>query len=583
MIRTPVTLVWSAIALALFLAAVHAFALPPHGFFCGDQGAKYLQARAFAEQGPWQPAIAIGASDLDPEHRFLERALVARQGRVVSEFSWLLALLSAPFIHLIGIQGAYVLPGLAAIAILVCAARLSRRLGPGDGVGPAWIVVLGTPVLFYGAELWEHAPAAALVMVAAALLLPGETITAKRGLTAGCALGLAALFREEAVVALPAFALARMASADGGRIRSGLATAGWSAAGFAAVYLAVTPLHLAWYGSMLPIHLTVEIARNEPYWIMRSLAVATLLLPDAADIPFVLAVCVLCAVSALRVWRQYATPQLTDDRTLLLLAHVSVAAILMIGTLLPLAQQSAAMLSGVHHSGFNLASAARTWPLCLAIAYWPWVPASPAQQRTTRFLLVAGVSLLLGTLAIIPTPGGAQWSPRYLLPSAVLLGVVAAVPAWTAVVDSARLAAGVSTLVRVVLLTSVVMQAGGLVYLRDAKTHNARIAAVLARETAPGDMVVTDVFWFPQVTAIVSAERRMLVVPGPAAFSEMAGKAEANGLAGFVIVTSSEVGSVAPAVLRTAGGHARFTHVRETAVGERGLVLHHYAQQTSAR
>src|SRR5688500_8157405 len=92
---------------ALFFVAAHALVLPPEGWITGDQGAKYLQTRAFATQGPLNPAIDVLARDIDPEYRHQEPKLKNRGGRLVSEFLWLLPLVSAPFVRLLGMRGLY--------------------------------------------------------------------------------------------------------------------------------------------------------------------------------------------------------------------------------------------------------------------------------------------------------------------------------------------------------------------------------------------------------------------------------------------------------------------------------------------
>src|SRR5215471_2711511 len=112
----------SAILIACFFAAMQLFALPPDGFATGDQGSKYLQTRAFAASGPFNPDIAIEARDIDPSVRRQEPKLKLRRGRVVSEFMWLLPLLSAPFLRLLGMRGLYVVPALAAIVVFLAAA-----------------------------------------------------------------------------------------------------------------------------------------------------------------------------------------------------------------------------------------------------------------------------------------------------------------------------------------------------------------------------------------------------------------------------------------------------------------------------
>ena len=87
----------SALLIAAFCAAMQWLVLPPDGFVTGDQGSKFLQARAFADQGPLNPSIEVMSRDIDPEYRRQEPKLKNRRGRLVSEFLWLLPLLTAPF------------------------------------------------------------------------------------------------------------------------------------------------------------------------------------------------------------------------------------------------------------------------------------------------------------------------------------------------------------------------------------------------------------------------------------------------------------------------------------------------------
>src|SRR5262245_51914416 len=203
------------VLLALFAAAQAV--LPPDGFFCGDQGAKYLQTHAFARQGPLNPGITAAAADIDPrfEHQI---HLELHRGRLVGVFSWLLPLVAAPFVAAFGDRGLYVVSALSAVVLFLASAALARRLTGDDGVWAAWIVVFCAPVIFYGAELWEHAPAAACVAVAAVLLAPPRNSDPRSSIldprtlvavAAGALIAVAALFREEAGLALPALIVAR--------------------------------------------------------------------------------------------------------------------------------------------------------------------------------------------------------------------------------------------------------------------------------------------------------------------------------------------------------------------------------------
>src|SRR5215831_18645339 len=114
----------SAVLIGLFFAVAQMAFFPADGFMTGDQGSKYLQTRAFAEQGPFNPAIDVRSRDIDPGYRYAEPKLKNRGGRLVSEFMWLLPLLSAPFLALFGMRGLYAVPALSAIVVFLCAARL---------------------------------------------------------------------------------------------------------------------------------------------------------------------------------------------------------------------------------------------------------------------------------------------------------------------------------------------------------------------------------------------------------------------------------------------------------------------------
>src|SRR5215471_21556837 len=83
----------SSILLGLFFAVAQIIFFPADGFMCGDQGSKFLQTRAFADQGPLNPAIDVRARDVDPQYAHQEPKLKNRRGRLVSEFTWLMPLL----------------------------------------------------------------------------------------------------------------------------------------------------------------------------------------------------------------------------------------------------------------------------------------------------------------------------------------------------------------------------------------------------------------------------------------------------------------------------------------------------------
>jgi hypothetical protein len=262
-----------------------------------------------------------------------------------------------------------------------------------------------------------------------------------------------------------------------------------------------------------------------------------------------------------------------------MVVHVSVAIVLAIVVVLPLWR----LVHGVRaHDAYRLTSAAHTWPFALAILYWPWV-ATEAQRPMVRYLIAAAVLLVAGTALVVPTSGGAQWSPRFLLAVAPLLAVVAAAAARPVPDRTGRLAggssalAGIAWMTRAILVASVVMQLTGLVWLQRAKARNARLTHEVASLTAPGDVLITDVFWFPEVTATLASSRRILFSGASADIPAAAGLAAQRGFRRFGVVTSTPLtGYDAPQAFDLAGVRCRFVRGPRVALDELGLVLNPY-------
>jgi hypothetical protein len=572
----------SLILIGAFFLAAQLLVLPPQGWVTGDQGSKYLQARAFAAQGPLNPAIEVLARDVDPTYLRQEPKLKNRRGRLVSEFLWLLPLLTAPFLRVFGMRGLYVVPALSVAVIFLAAAALGRRLGDARGVWTAWVVLLVTPVAMYGLELWEHAPAAACVMAAAVLLAPDRSRTGVwRFAAAGAAVAAGALFREEVVTALPALLIGRAISLERDRVKDLIATGLWTALGAGAIFAASVPVNLMIYGAALPMHMTQDawqVATSTPYMQVRRDVLVDLLLPASHAGPFAASVLAALAASIAQTWRR-SRGLAADDaagRALLTVVHVSAAIVLAITVGLPLWR----LVQGVRpHDAYRITSAAHTWPFVLAMFYWPWI-ATEAQRPMARYLIASAVLILIGTAVLVPTSGGAQWSPRFLLAVAPLLAVVAAAPARPVLDSAVRRPAtvkGITWMACAILLASFVMQTSGVFWLQLSKVRHARLTAWVGNHTSPGDVLISNVFWFPEVTATLAPARRMLFSWSSADVPAMAAMAVTRGFRHFSVVTSfSLTGYEAPATLDVPGATCRFRRGAPIELYP-GLVLSPYA------
>ncbi len=218
------------LVIVLFAAAAGAMLapLPPDGFFSSDEGVKFIQLRALAENGfrsariPW-PGDALG---LDRRFAVVERFFELRGGELYSPHPLLFALASAPAWLLFGFRGLYILPLLAGAATAALTMRFAREFGARRPWLAGAVVAFASPLFFYSLCYWEHTAAVALWLGGFALLLKRSR---PRLLGAGVLWGAGAALRPE-FYWLAAWSIAALfLFYKGERVR----TAAWPAAAFA--------------------------------------------------------------------------------------------------------------------------------------------------------------------------------------------------------------------------------------------------------------------------------------------------------------------------------------------------------------
>lgn len=398
------------------------------------------------------------------------------------------------------------------------------------------------------------------------------------------------LFREEVIVALAALLVGRALVLPRDRVRDLLTTGLWASLGAAAVFIASVPMNLLIYGSPLPMHVTQdawEVAKNTPYLQVRRDVIVDLFLPASHGALFASAAA--AGLAAALVARRRRQTNDREEGALLMVVHAAVAVMLVIAVALPLWR----LLQGVRpHQAFRATSAAHTWVFAFAALYLPWV-VDRVYGPMVRYLLTSALLLLIGTALIVPTSGGAQWSPRFLIAVAPLVGVVAAAAARASLGgfrlqvedlpraarrDPIRSSRGVTVMTAAILLAALVMQAAGVLYVHRGKTRNARLTHWVASRTGDGDVLITDVFWFPEVTATLAPTRRMLFSWSGADVPGMAAMAISRGLPRFGVVTSTALtGYDAPPALDVPGAPCRFVRGQRINLEETGLLLNRYA------
>ena len=193
-------------AAALLLAAylVLNIATDPGGYLGTDTGAKVHTLHVMDRDDTASPDIGYWAEEHDPSGALHPLHQTRRQ----SDGSWVavttLPMLEAarPLYAVGGYEATLLLPMLGGVAAAFAARRIARVLAPGNDGWPAfWTVGLGSPVLVYSLDFWEHTIGVACVLWAAALLI-GAVEGAARWtvVVAGLLLGAGATLRQEVLI-----------------------------------------------------------------------------------------------------------------------------------------------------------------------------------------------------------------------------------------------------------------------------------------------------------------------------------------------------------------------------------------------
>jgi hypothetical protein len=179
--------------LAACLVAVLLSGLRPDTFFAGDSGVKLIAARAAAANPSHPLDVALPQIGGQPV-AYVEPFFAVHGDHSHAVTSELFPLVTAPVLAVAGIRGVYVWPAIGLVAALWAISALGRAL---DQRRTGWVIavvgLLASPLLFYGLEFWEHAPAVACGAAAALAFVR------RRPVLSGVLFGTAALLRPEAV------------------------------------------------------------------------------------------------------------------------------------------------------------------------------------------------------------------------------------------------------------------------------------------------------------------------------------------------------------------------------------------------
>ncbi len=465
-------LVLGLVGCALLAALAHGLA--PEGFFCGDQGVKLVAARAALAHPlrPFDLPLPTIGNEAAPD--LLGSFCRAHGHHAHAITSPLFPVLTALPLGLFGLRGLYVLPAVAWLLTLWLAAEVARACGE-DVALSTFLVAGATPLLFYALEFWEHLPAVALTTAATLIALHAER-RPSLWLVVGAVTGIAFLLRPEAL--LYGVAVAIVACPWGRMLRLSLGVA-----------LSQAPLvayNLAHFGNVVGGHLSSNIEAVPNAWGSTRVAIARVWFLDGAAWPLILS-----AVGLVTVWSARSERRALARRVGICLVFAAA-----------LWLTAVAIRRDLPREGLWAA-----FPLA-ALSLVPLGPAEGVADRPARLRRISILFIVLAWLTA-PNDGGAQWSPRYLLPACVPLALVVAhvlrqwVRArrfqWLFVAGVASLACG-----------SLWIQRSSYRDLRIAKRINARTVAAVAKQAGSARVVLSDLDWLDQIAAPLSPEMTFL-------------------------------------------------------------------------
>lgn len=462
-------------AMHAVLVILLASLLPPDAWFVGDPGVKLIAARSAiahpsrpleTELPPVPPAMA---SDY-PQPFFVPHGDHAH-----AFTSQLFPLLSAPFIALFGLRGAYVLPAIGWILIGPLTARLAATLRVRAPAGLVMALsIAATPFAFYGLEFWEHTPAIASLL-GAAVLVTGRPQSALGMVAAGALAGVAVLLRPETIWSCAALAIALAMTGGPRRLPA-------FGGGVVLAMLPIGAYNLAHFGAVAGPHVSGNIAMLSEGWLRERVSLAGLWL------------------GAHRLPNWIALGLVGSGWVLPRQGVMGKAAQLAAGVGIGWLALSAARGHDVRETWF------RVFPAGL-FALLPAVASSSGRRSLWMLVLVP----IAGVLLTAPNDGGGQWGPRYLMAASPMLLLLAV----DSCLDAVRRMRGLAVVAAFVLVAGISTTMAGVRELRESKQTYARMVHATAAQLGPASYVVTDVWWFGQVHAAVIDPARVLHVERP--------------------------------------------------------------------
>jgi hypothetical protein len=505
-----------------------AAALPPEAFFAGDSGLKLIAALNTIDHPDTTLRSRVPTIGGRPVP-YVDPMVMVHDTHAHVLQSTVFPAMSAPFIAMFGIRGAYLLPAIAFVVLLPMLNVMRRHAAPDTSFAAlAWIALAANPLPFYSLEYWEHAPAVTLLAGSTALALIGSGRARATYLVASGALGgLSVLLRPEAVWYLTGLVLI-------------VDRRQWIGFGCGAVAILV-PFAVGNYlhaGTPLGPHASANLAALQGNFLAaRWQRLDAWLWPHS-----VVAVAGFLLIAA--GWLSGFFNVAVEGRQIIGLLGVTVTSILAAERLL--ARES-------------------LWQ-AFPVALLALVPGATLAAKTRHLYVLAGLTVA-GILVTATHDGGAQWGARFLLVTAPPLIILAARGATDAASEGRWRELRVA-LVALILIAGLATSRAAYRELRGSKRDYQRIVSATASLTAPAAVILTNVWWFDSVTASLYGSREFLYLPSRPSITQALIELSRANITRATLVWTTEPGGES---LESAVEGTCFTLLAVETIRERGL------------
>jgi len=509
--------------------------LPTNALWITDCSNKYLTSVNIVSSHFTDPSIRYPGAALDPAfaaNPIVEPFSVVRGDKLYSQYPPLFAYLTACFCALFGWYGAFVLPLAGALLSLWLLHGLARDAGLSDGHATACAATFYwcTPCLFYAFCLWEHTIAIAIVLACLRLLARAATTNSRASfIVAGAALGFGVGFREEFYLLAGALFVALLLD----RVTRKPAALRFPLG----VVLGLIPIWLfqRWaVGTAFGFHMSQNLKTSVGWsagglagliaerWHVTAQLLGNISASHAVTIAASLSVIAACVYAA-----RQTTP--AEGPPTLIYAWVASLAALSGIVFVAAGNPIEAWMNG---NGL-LMHAAILLPAACGFVY------SGTGATPTIFRLLRNAALLFVALLCLAAPPisaqGIHWGPRLMLPVFPML----LVPAWAAA-QKASGGRGLKAVIAAAVIACGLVQLYSLGILRQKLQATARIEQALL--AAPEDVIVTNIWWFPQEMAPIFYKKKFFAVFDEETMAKLSDSMRQGGESGFLLVTGMDNG-----------------------------------------